>query len=90
VMELDRDWRVIFMNGRARSSLGERGDLAQLVFWDAYPEFVGTEFWSCCRQVLDAGGACEVEFAGPLIGQHFVARAFPSREGLVVFFQDIT
>ncbi|OYD83879.1 PAS domain-containing protein [Azospirillum brasilense] len=90
VMELDRDWRVIFMNGRARSSLGERGDLAQRVFWDAYPEFVGTEFWSCCRQVLDAGGACEVEFAGPLIGQHFVARAFPSREGLVVFFQDIT
>ncbi|MGY0793747.1 PAS domain-containing protein [Azospirillum argentinense] len=90
VMELDRDWRVIFMNDRAKSSLGGRGDLGQRVFWDAYPEFIGTEFWCCCRQVLNAGGACEVELAGPLIGQHFFARAFPSRDGLVVFFQDIT
>ena len=90
VMELDRDWRVTFMNDRAKSSLGERGDLAQRVFWDAYPEFVGTEVWTCFRQALDTDSTCEFEFAGPLTGKHYIARAFPSRDGLVVFFRDIT
>ncbi|HYD66690.1 PAS domain-containing protein [Azospirillum sp.] len=90
VMEVDRDWRVTFVNERAKSILAHHGNLLGQVFWEAYPELVGTEAWSCCQQAMDAQDACEFEVIGPWSGRCYAARAFPSKDGLAVFFQDVT
>lgn len=36
------------MNERAKSILARHGDLLGQLFWEAYPELVGSEAWSCC------------------------------------------
>ncbi|MCW2239359.1 hybrid sensor histidine kinase/response regulator [Azospirillum canadense] len=90
VLEVDRGWRVTFLNERAKAIFAGRGDLKGQRFWDVYSELVGTGAWSCCHQAMDANAPCEFEIAGPLSGRWFAARAFPSKDGLVVFFQDVT
>jgi PAS domain S-box-containing protein len=90
ILEVDRDWRVTFLNERARSILAHDGDLMGRVFWEAHPELVGTEAWSRSQQAMDAQSACEFEIVGPSSGRWYSARAFPSKNGLAVFFQDVT
>ncbi|MFS2011986.1 PAS domain-containing protein [Azospirillum sp. CT11-132] len=90
VLEVDRNWRVTFVNERARSILARDGDLIGQVFWEAYPELVGTEAWSRAQQAMNAQSACEFEIVGPLSRRWYSARAFPSKDGLAIFFQDVS
>ncbi|HYG90424.1 MAG TPA: PAS domain-containing protein [Azospirillum sp.] len=90
VIELDRNWRVTFMNERARSLFPDHRDVTGQILWEAYPELVGTYLWQRYREIMDANAPSEFEIAGPLTGHWYFARAFPSRDGLAVFFQDVT
>lgn len=90
VLDVDRTWRVIFMNERARTLLPGGRDATGQVFWDVYPEIVGTDVETRFEEVMNANAAREFEIIGPLSGRVFFARAFPSHEGMAVFFQDIT
>ncbi len=88
VLELDPEWRVTFMNERARSLARDRPGAVGRVLWEVFPELVGTELEARLREGMAA--ACEFDTAGPLSGRWYHARAFPSKAGMAVFFQDQT
>ena len=90
VFEVDRDWRITFMNDRAHMLIAEGRDLIGKRLWDAFPEAVGSVFSQRYEHALAEQEPVEFEGYYPPLDGWFAVRAFPSRDGLAVFFQDVT
>ncbi|WP_448203480.1 PAS domain-containing protein [Azospirillum sp. sgz302134] len=90
VFEVDRDWRITFMNDRARMLIANGRDLMGQCLWDAFPQAVGTIFSDRYRHAMDEQEPVEFEGLYPPLDAWYAVRAFPSRDGLAIFFQDIT
>lgn len=90
VFEIDAEWRITFMNDRARFLVAGGRDLSGRRLLDAFPEIEGTVFSERYRHAVDTGEPVEFEgYFAPLESWYSI-RAFPTRGGLAVFFQDIT
>ncbi len=89
---LDNNWRFTYVNAQAERLLSRtRADLLGRNLWEEFPAAVGTPFESEGRRALAEQTPVVVEGCyPPPLGLWFEVRAFPSREGLSVFFQDIT
>ncbi len=88
---LDRDWKFVYVNHRAEGYLGRtRADLLGRVLWDAIPVARGTVFESEFRRAVATGQAVTVEAVSPLSGIWIEAHAYPSADGLSVYFRDVT
>ena len=90
VAEVDRDWRVVFLNDRAKALLPSSSSLYGRNGWEAFPELVGGTAWNSLNHAMTAREPVEFELLGPTTGLWFSVRVFPSRKGLVVYFQDVT
>lgn len=94
VVAFDRDWKVTYMNSRAMELLPRlRKDPKEFLgknFWEELPDLVGTkifdEYQRAAREQTQV--AFEVEYL-PL-DSWFEVRAYPSPDGLSVYFQDVT
>jgi diguanylate cyclase (GGDEF)-like protein/PAS domain S-box-containing protein len=88
---VDHDWRFTYINARGAAAIGRRPeDLVGKNMWDEFPEAVGGPFHQMYMRAMDEQefGTCE-NFYEPL-GMWIEARAYPSREGLTVFYADVT
>jgi PAS domain S-box-containing protein len=88
---LDRGWRFSYMNPQAEPILGRsRSELLGRVVWDEFPEAIGTAFdLEFRRAVADrVPVAFEIDF--PPLGGWFSIHAYPSPDGLSVYFTDVT
>lgn len=90
VFLLDRGWRFMFLNSRAIELIaGDRKLEGQLV-WKAFPEAIKTAFYDRFAEVMSGSRCTEfTEFYAPLRRWFFV-RAYPTEDGIAVFFQDVT
>lgn len=89
---LDHTWRFTYVNREAvrlwRKSLDE---LIGRSIWDIVPKAVGTVFEKLYHKAVDEQVPVAFEAPSPLLGGVWVeVRAYPSREGLSVYFHDIT
>ncbi len=92
---LDEDWRITFLNQRGEEILrplgrGGREDLLGQNFWDTFPETRGTIFEETYRRAMRERVTASVEGFYPLLDSWFDVRAYPSREGLSIYFLDIS
>ena len=90
--QLDRDWRFTYVNSEAERLLGAgRTRLIGESIWEAFPAAVGSEFERNYREAVASGSPAsfEAHYPPPLDGWYEV-RAWPSPEGLAVYFLDIT
>jgi diguanylate cyclase (GGDEF)-like protein/PAS domain S-box-containing protein len=88
---VDHDWRFTYINARGAAWLGrEPADLLGKGMWDEFPEGAGGPFDATYRRAVasQAFASCE-NFYAPL-GIWLEVRAYPSKDGLTVFFADIT
>ncbi len=91
VFEMDQDWRIVFINQRARTLIAGGADVSGRILWDVLPEAIGTTFWSHYHRVATERVAAEFEDFYPALNAWFYVRAFPSADGgLAVYFQDVT
>ncbi|HEY0833770.1 MAG TPA: ATP-binding protein [Azospirillum sp.] len=90
VLEVGRDWRIAFMNERARLVLGRGRDFTGMDLWEAFPGAVGTAFQENAVRVMTGGGAVEFEAFSTMHGRWYAVRVFPSREGFAAYLQDVT
>src|SRR4051794_1217492 len=90
VFEVDRDWRITFMNERARQNVAQGQDQVGMNLWEAYPEGVNTRMWSAYHRAMAERVPIEVEDYYPPHQRWYRFRAFPSREGLAFYGQDVT
>lgn len=88
---INGDWTFEYINKTAEEILGRpRESLIGQNLWEAFPDLIGTEAETFYRTPLDVGETGELTlFYEPL--QIWVeARAYPWRDGIVVYFRDIT
>ncbi|HEX3005049.1 MAG TPA: SpoIIE family protein phosphatase, partial [Angustibacter sp.] len=89
---LDPDWRFTFVNAEAERVLGRpREDLLGRSIWAEFPAAVGSDFETNYRHAADSGEpvAFDAFYPEPLEAWYEV-RAWPSPDGLAVYFIDVT
>ncbi len=88
---LDPDWRFVFINGEASRLLQRRPeDLLGKLVWDEYPMIRGSRVEQEYRQAVRNGAPAHFEHLDPALGSWLEVHAYPSDEGLAVYFRDIT
>lgn len=88
---LDQDWRFQYLNHEAERVLRRtRLELLGRVVWDEFPEAVGTVFQTEYEKALATGQPVEFEAFYPPLDCWLGVHAFPSADGLAVYFSDIS
>jgi PAS domain S-box-containing protein len=88
---VDRDWLFAYVNPQAEVLLSrDREGLLGRRLWDEFPEAVGSTFWDRFHEAVGSGTAVEFEEFYPPLGRWLEAHAYPSAEGLSVYFRDAT
>lgn len=87
---LDRSWRFTYVNPEAeRLQQRTRAQLLGRVVWEVFPEAVGTVFDVEFRRAMATGETVVFEAYYPPLDLWVAVRAFPSEDGLAVYFLDI-
>jgi PAS domain S-box-containing protein len=87
---IDYDWRYIYLNTAAEQILGRpREEILGKVIWEEYPGALGTTIETVWRQAMTERVAGHTEEFYPGIGW-LEEHAYPSEEGIWIFFQNIT
>lgn len=92
---LDREWRLVYLNPAARRLvemlIGRKpGEVLGRDFWEVVPEIRGTPLEAAYRQAMERQQPTHFEEPVSAWGAWFEVHAYPSPEGLSVFFMDIT
>ncbi|GAB3306602.1 hypothetical protein GCM10027451_14080 [Geodermatophilus aquaeductus] len=89
---LDREWRFTHVNAEAERLLGaDRDELLGQELWTAFPAAVNSVFEESYRTAVRTGTPVQFDahYPAPLNGWYEV-RAWPSPEGLSVYFLEVT
>ncbi len=90
-MAFDAQWRFTFVNDQSEQVMGRgREDLLGKSFWDEFPAAVGSTFEREYRRAVDEQISVTFEEFYPPLGLWVEVRAYPSADGLSVFYQDVT
>ncbi|MES2901271.1 MAG: ATP-binding protein [Pseudomonadota bacterium] len=91
---VDCEWRITYINGRALQLLSalnkSRDTLMGRPIWEVFPELRGSTMETECRRAMALQETVSFEFFYPQLGCWFDLRAYPSPEGLTMYFQDIS
>lgn len=90
IVAVDHEWRITYLNDKARERLATEGDLVGRLAWDIYPE---EKRQPVGRRLLEA-----MRHRKPVRFDHYNEpnqrwtenRIYPSSEGLVIFSTDVT
>ena len=89
--DLDRQWRVRFVNAAAARMLGREDEaLVGKSIWAEFPTAVGTAFDLRCRKAFETQQADEFEEYFDLLDMWFSIRVYSSADGTCLVFRDIT
>ncbi len=90
-VSLDQQWRVTYINLQAESLLQKtREELLGKILWEAFPEALGSTFYCKYHEAFEILTSIRFEEFYPPLHKWFEVQAYRSREGMSVYFQDIT
>ncbi len=88
---LDHNWRLTYVNSQAASYLKLISeDLIGRQLWEIYPQLVGTDLEVNFRKAMQERQQQAFEMHAVFKDLWHQFRVFPSKEGILVYFQDIT
>ncbi|MCL4471010.1 MAG: ATP-binding protein [Gammaproteobacteria bacterium] len=88
---LDNDWRYTYVNTRAGQLFGRKPeDLTGKNIWAEFPEGVGLPFYHAYYKAVAEQTPVELEEFYPHGNLWFENHIYPSKDGLSIFFHDIT
>ncbi len=88
---LDTKWRFTFVNQEAMRLLEKSDtDLLGQSIWREFPDLVGTVFEEQYRRALDTNEVSNFVGYHTGLAKWFSVRAYPSLDGLALYFQDVT
>src|SRR5215203_2756879 len=88
---VDRDWCFTYVNNKAEELWDRsREELLGKNIWDEFPEAIGSESYRQIMRAMQGGLTTEFETISPVLDAWVAGRAYPSAEGLSVYFQDVT
>lgn len=90
VLVLDPSERILYVNGRARTQLGGQADAVGLVLPLAFPGWAEGAFAHTWRRAREEGTPQRITAFHGAMGRWISADAYPSPEGLTIFFRDVS
>ncbi len=90
-LSFDREWRVIRMNQKAEQLLRKKhSELIGKIYWEVFPDAVDTIGYRELHRAVAENTTVEYEQFYPPLDTWFEVRGFPSKDGINIFFRDIT
>jgi PAS domain S-box-containing protein len=90
VVVFDRTWRFTYLNDRAAAQLAGGRALIGEVLWQAFPALRDSPIGIAYRTAMDNNVPTRADGYFAASDAQFDAHAYPSAEGLTVFFRDVT
>jgi PAS domain S-box-containing protein len=88
---VDHDWKITYWNTAAEKMMSmPRESMVGKYFWDVYGDVRDLDFYTYYLQAMDTGEVVHFEDYYPAMQLWFGVSAYPSDQGLSVFFKDIT
>ncbi|MDQ3253706.1 MAG: PAS domain S-box protein, partial [Acidobacteriota bacterium] len=88
---IDHEWRFTYLNQRAELLLRRaRQELLGRSIWEEFPEAVGSTFYEQYHKAAAEQAAVTFEGFYPPLDKWFDVHAYPSADGLSVYFHDIS
>ncbi|WP_066376183.1 GAF domain-containing protein [Anabaena sp. CA = ATCC 33047] len=88
---LDKQWRFTYINSQAARLLQKnQTELLGKNIWEAVPELIGTLFEQEYHRAIAQQMSVAFEECYPTLNRWFAVNAYPGKDGLSVYFQDIT
>ena len=90
-VSIDRNWRYTYLNRAALELEGvPASERVGRVVWDVHPGMVGTDWYQLLHQAVETQQPVEGERYFELGNRWLQIRAFPSPEGLAIYYRDVT
>jgi signal transduction histidine kinase/CheY-like chemotaxis protein len=89
VIIADPDLRISYLNGRARVQVAEGRDLIGAKLWQVFPE-ADREIFNQLREAMSVQRPASLEAYRAQRDTWYAINAFPSCQGLAIYFRDIT
>lgn len=91
VFLLDSEWRFEYLNAHAEQLIAAGRDLVGKNLWVEFPDALKRNFYSAYHRAREEGVAVQFEEYYPQpLDKWFEVHAYPTAEGLAVFFRDVT
>jgi diguanylate cyclase (GGDEF)-like protein/PAS domain S-box-containing protein len=88
---VDREWRIIYANNKAANFVDiTLSEAIGKPLLQVSPALTGTDVFDCYRDAMASGQPRSIETYWPPTGAWIEARAYPTVDGLSVYFHDIT
>ncbi|MBC1218821.1 GAF domain-containing protein [Nostoc sp. UCD121] len=88
---LDKKWRFTYINGQAERLLQKKqNELLGKNIWEVFPEIIGTTFYREYHRAILEQVSVEFEEFYPPLNCWLQVHAYPAKDGLSIYFQDIT
>lgn len=88
---LDAQWRITYCNRQAERYFGRAAEtLLGRSLWEAFPQLRGTASETHHRRAAAEQKPAHFETRSPITGRWVESHLYPSREGVSVFFRDIS
>ncbi|MFT5713775.1 MAG: PAS domain S-box-containing protein [Flavobacterium sp.] len=88
---IDNNWTYTFVNQKAALMLEKQAEeLIGKTVWATFPEAIGTPYHKAWYKAMKTKKQINIEDYYYPMGRWLENRVIPSKEGLVIFFQDIT
>ena len=88
---VDDEWRFTYVNREAEEIWGRsREGLLGKNIWEEFPQAEDSEYYRQIGRAMREGVTTEFETISTVPGAWVAGRAYPSREGLSVYFRDVT
>ena len=88
---VDKDWRFTYMNGEyERVQHRKRSDLLGKVIWDEFPYAAELRFYTEYHRAMAEQVSVHFEEYNPSRDMWVTANAYPTANGLAIYFRDIT
>lgn len=88
---LDREWRFTYVNRHAEQLWDRhREELLGRNIWEVFPQAVGSQSYRQITRAMEEGITTSFETMSPVLDTWIAGRAYPSMDGLSVYFQDVT
>lgn len=88
---VDNDWTVTYWNKEAEALIGRKRERTLgLNLWEVFPDAAKLEFYRQYRKAMDTGETVSFEEYYPGVKKWFEVSAYPSQQGLSIYFKDVT
>ncbi|MEA5605603.1 GAF domain-containing protein [Nostoc sp. UHCC 0252] len=88
---LDKMWRFTYINRQAERLLQKKqSELLGKNIWEVFPEIVGTRFYHEYHRAISEQVSVEFEELYQPLNCWLQVHAYPAKDGLSIYFQDIT